>query len=401
MKILPKPLKKIIKKTIHIALRPFSKNISVNKNLVKGYDIFECPGFHIFFGYYDLQQLNKAGTKMLVHKLRKNASIEKDKIEIGIYEIGTKKYTSLAESSAWNWQQGSRLRWHPADENAIIYNDCENGNFCAKIFDLATNKVKAVIPYPLYDIDRNFKYGISCNFEKLHKLRPGYGYYGHQKNEDLLLIDLKSNAVEKICSLEELQKEFNPCGYEHYINHVSFSPNGEKFMFLYIWIEKNAASCWSTRLMIYDIKNKNLSCLETLDILGHYCWVNDSKLLLSYYYADKNICYYQIRSLSGVDKFIAKDILKLDGHPSFIGDGSFISDTYPKRNCKQSLFYFNWDKNNMENIAEIAYNPFVSLGGEKRCDLHPRFHKGSGIITVDSVCKNNLRNVLLFKMEDI
>ena len=175
----------------------FMKKINTNKTKVKKIDIFSQKDKNIFFGYYDINPLKD--NKLLVHRIRKKADTKKDLIDIGFYDINTKKYTFLIQSSAWCWQQGARLRWSK-EKNTIIYNDIENNHYCTRYFNIKNKKIIKTISYPLYDINKDETYGISINFSRLQRLRPGYGYDKlpdstekdfHPKNDGLFLVDLK------------------------------------------------------------------------------------------------------------------------------------------------------------------------------------------------------------------
>lgn len=70
------------------------------------------PGYH-FFGYYDKSPLDRGETRLLTHRADfdwKRPPHEDDTITIGYWSIADETYHELAETRAYNWQQGSHLQ---------------------------------------------------------------------------------------------------------------------------------------------------------------------------------------------------------------------------------------------------------------------------------------------------
>ena len=85
--------------------------------------------------------------------------------------------------------------------------------------------------------------------------------------------------------------------------------------------------------------------------------------------------------------------LKIDGHPSFIGENTFITDTYPQGVSNyQSLFEYkiNGETNRIAKLRSHNFNY-----GEVKCDLHPRYDSGLKKIAVDS-SPNGKRKMYIF-----
>ena len=382
-----------IKSPKFILKRRFYKN----EKLVKNIEVYSIKGKNVFFGYYDLNPLKN--DKLLVHSIKKYADTKKDKIDIGYFDINTHNYTLLTQSEAWCWQQGSRLRWSK-EKDVIIYNDMEDGKYCTKYFDINLKKVIKTIPFALYDINADEEYGISVNFARLQRLRPGYGYDKidddtendyFPKDDGVFLVDLKDNTKKLLVSLYDLAKEIEDYEkYEHYINHVSFSPNGKKVMFFHLYVVPETGE-WRTRLCVFDITNNKLQILEKENVVSHYDWIDDSNLMVTTFKNNEINRDYRIYNLDNDNyKIIENEKLKVDGHPTYILNDTFISDTYPDDNCFQHLFKFDINNNKYEEILTIFSNPRLLY--DKRCDLHPRVVK-NGII-IDSAFKENKRSVV-------
>ncbi len=381
----------------------FKKKINGNQKLIKDIKIFSFQNTNTFFGYYDINPLK--GNKLLAHSIRKNANTKKDDISIGYFDINTQEYTHLIKSKAWCWQQGSRLRWSN-NANVIIYNDINNDQYCTRYYDINKKKIIKTISFPLYDINSEETYGISVNFSRLQRLRPGYGYDklpdltkedNFPKNDGLFLVDIKNNNRKLLISLYDLAKDIKDYeNYAHYINHVSFSPDGNKVMFFHLYVVSDKGE-WRTRLCIYDLIKNKLQILESEKVVSHYDWIDNDNLIITTVRPDSTNRDYRIYNLINNDyKIIENKKLEKDGHPTFIGNYKFISDTYPDDNCFQHLFEYNMKNNKYNEILSIFSSP--RLMDDKRCDLHPRFVK-EGII-IDSTFKGNKRNLIFIKLKD-
>jgi hypothetical protein len=85
-------------------------------------------GYHYFFGYYDLRATDGRG-RHLAHRVSfmDRLPTPDDVAELGILEDGA--FTPFATTTAWNFQQGAMLQWHPTRENTVYYNAFADGHF--------------------------------------------------------------------------------------------------------------------------------------------------------------------------------------------------------------------------------------------------------------------------------
>ena len=68
-------------------------------------------GSHFFFGYYDLQPFDPSNTLHLVHNAPFMDRLQEkgDTCDIGLIDLSTGAYEKLANTQAWNFQQGAML----------------------------------------------------------------------------------------------------------------------------------------------------------------------------------------------------------------------------------------------------------------------------------------------------
>ena len=361
---------------------------------------FRKQGSNVFFGYYDLCQFDRKGEKLLAHIVTKHADPKSDNAEIVWIDPVTSEFHHISETGAWSWQQGSRLRWHPTVNDVVLFNDLANGRYILNQKNLMTGAIRSVSD-AVYDIDCNFKYGISVNFERLQRLRPGYGYsrlgdsskdISRPADDGVVRIELSTGRKDLLFSLEDLAKDVVDDGRHHYINHVCFSPSGEQFMFFHLWTA-SAHSPWSMRFYVCNTDGTKLRMLEDNVRISHYHWIDENNIIATRVVKGKNYSYviYDVRNMHKHE--INNHLLTVDGHPNLFRTG-FVTDTYPQKDRMQYLYLSSFDGLDCREIAHLYSSP-VNYG-EHRCDLHPRVFNNK-YITVDSTYKGNVRNIVLFE----
>lgn len=362
---------------------------------------------HVFCGYFDISPDCPTNANLiLVHVLDKNAIPGKSKAAIALADVRENKVMPLAYTSAWSWQMGARARWGK-EKNTIYFNDYIDGTYVCRKFDIEKKKDIKQIPFALYDISCNEKYGVTINFDRLQRLRPGYGYSNKPDNtvgkinpedEGLFLVDIEDGTAELLVSFEELDKKLPVKGKgETYINHISFSPDGNKVMFFYIWV--TAEAMWKATLWIVDIQTKICHCLESNDQVSHYDWKDNNTLLITGFENQPRKAFYRYYDVvSGKRCLLDSADLEEDGHPSFSRvPNKFYSDTYPDAHCKQEVFQF--EDGCKTELAMVFHDPRMS--GEKRCDLHPHYYKNKEALAIDTTFMGGVRSVLILDLEDL
>lgn len=366
----------------------------------------EQKNSHVFCGYFDISPDSSFDSNsILVHVLDKSAAAGADHINIACADIKTGEIKILTASNAWCWQMGARLRW--GKEKGIIYfNDFISGHYCCRKFDINADKDIEMIPFALYDISADEQVGVSINFSRLQRLRPGYGYSNKPDSSEgvvspsddgLFVIDMQKFTSSLLISYSQLDKlvPANNKG-ECYINHVSISPRRKNIMFFYIWCTESLPG-WKATLCVINFKSRKFYCLESEDQVSHYDWLDDDTLLITgmvngtrerfyrYYYIDK-----------GLKESINDEHLKQDGHPVFsrISD-RFYSDTYPDKHYRQS--FFQYENNIYTKLADLYHNP--RMFEEKRCDLHPHYFQTKEAVAVDTTYSGNKRSIIVFDIE--
>lgn len=361
--------------------------------------------FHCFFGYYDIQQIDKAHGKLLFQKIKKNAVAGKDKAFICLFDLKTRKEEILDSTIAWSWQQGARLRWHPIDEKCILFNDYVDNTYVTVIFDLSKHKRIKMMPAAFYDIDCNFRYGLSLNFPRLQRLRPGYGYSNSidstkslfaPEEDGLWRYDLETGTPKMLISLQELAEKVGTQRQWNYLNHISFSPNGEKFMFFHI-VTGAPLPRWKVYLYVGNIDGTDIHCIEDDFSASHYCWRNNDELLITTCGFAGTPSYYMLYNVSsGEKRIINSSHLHKDGHPTYFKDKeNFVTDTYPQSGGMQHIFCMNHYGEEFKPIVSVYHDD--RMYEEKRCDTHPRLTMDNKVLSFDTTYKDGARSIVILK----
>ena len=363
--------------------------------------VYSLPDRHVFFGYYDIPQYQDG--KLLVTTVPLKARTARDTARLCWVEEDTGIFHQIAGTRAWCWQQGSRLRWHPVLPDTVMYNDVDGDRYVCRVVHLEKGQLQ-VHPRALYDVTPDGRYGLSLDYARLQRLRPGYGYdslpdrsvgTNVPQDDGIVRVDLQTGEQELLVSYEQLA-ELSPeaASFENYVNHISVAPDGERAMFFHLWKKGRR---WDGRLYTVRLDGTELTCVSKEILPSHYCWWGPDRLMFTSVGFGGSASYYHLYDLTCGDlERIPGAHLVRDGHPTFLGrEARFVSDTYPLEGSVQRLFLSPIQGTGYEPICEVYSDP--RLFDEQRCDLHPRCSPDGKRILIDATCREGKRSVLLLR----
>lgn len=332
-----------------------------------------------FCGYYDRNIISEYQVAYL------NTDEHRDDADICLFDISKNKSTTIAKTSCWNWQQGCRLMWVEYKNTRMLsYNDVEGDKYVSRLLDPSSRQV-LTFEWPVYDIAYKCKYALSCDFSRLGKMRPGYGYSvlkSKERNNSIYICNYYDNT-KKVCISQEMisssldENNIKNIIENSYINHICISPNGESFIFFYIEIINSKHKAF---LFHYSFPEGKLSLLERDLIVSHYCWVGNDNILVTAYDSGWN-CRYYLYGKSGREVIKNNNLLE-DGHPTYIGNDEIITDTYPDEHGFQKVMKCNLYNDSIEEIAKVYH--IGRRREEKRCDLHPKVDIENRTLVIDT-----------------
>lgn len=361
-------------------------------------------GYHYFFAYYDMRATGEKG-KHLVHRVKfwDRLPTAEDVAEIGYLDDG--KFVKIAETTAWNFQQGAMLQYHPFIENTIYYNVCENGEFKTVTHNFVTGE-KQYTDMATACVSPDGKWGLSVNFGRIYAFRPGYGYaafvdenadVNHPENDGIYLTDMQSGKSKFLISYKDLAPI---SGFSEdlkiLVNHITFNRTSDRFVAL-VRNFPTPGVMWSTSMIIGDLKGNCYSVIKN-SYFSHYHWVSGNEII-----AHCKPNGFEKPSMYNIN-VDTKEITEYDmpyfneGHLGDIHcnispDGNYIiGDGYPIEGYRNLLAYsLKTGKSRTLLKAKTAED---IAKGDFRCDLHARFIWGGKAISFDST-HNNKREVVL------
>ena len=346
--------------------------------------------FSGFFGYFDKSPWSIDNNRYLYHRVYRNDDKE---CRIMLSDLENNTNTEIDVTQAWNWQQGAMLQWLPGS-NAIIYNTIKHNKLAAKIVRL-DNLERHIVNMPIQVIHPNGKEGLTLNYRRLSKLAPDYGYNVQVENfspdqelsqDGIWYFELFYGEPKLIVTLEELT-EIEPRpemqAAHHKVNHILYSPDGSKFVFMHRWIGKGGKF---SRLYVGNNPHGNeLRILMDERMVSHYTWRDNDNLLVFGRTSKEGDRYYLVNVNTGRLKVIGRDVLDIygDGHPTYSPDRRWIiTDTYPDKARMRHLLLYD----NKEDILIKAGSFFApwKFDGTRRVDLHPRWSPDGTKVSIDS-----------------
>ena len=269
--------------------------------------------------------------------------------------------------------------------------------------------ISHTLDYPVYDLDSTGQFGLSLNFSRLQRLRPGYGYVNlpdttqqnfAPKDDGIWLVDINKNQSFLLFSLAdvaEIEPHPNMVNAQHYFNHISFNPSGTVFLFFHLLLDENQHR--HSRLFTANIQGNRIILSNNIGPVSHYTWLSDERLVVTTHVSRNQVRYIQYHYLNGFEGIVGNLHLTNDGHPTFIKEGELlISDTYPNRFRQQKLLLYNIKKDKVI-VLDRLFSPH-EFHGEVRCDLHPRPSLSSNLICLDIV-KNRKRAIKVIDISNM
>ncbi len=353
-----------------------------------------------FFGYFDISPFSLACDVAVFHETRPD-----DAVDIVAYDAKTHVRRTIATSTAWNLQQGSMLQWMPNQtSNKVIFNTVDKDQLVSKIVSLEDGS-ETMVPWPVQAVHPAGHEFLSINYRRLYRLRVEYGYRVSVINfspeqpldrDGIWRIDPISGKGDLIVSIAELVKHESREEFaraEHWVNHVIYAPEGERFLFMHRWKTEGRMR---SRLYLTDMEGKKLKILLDDDFVSHYSWCDSHYVLVYARTKQDGNRYYLLDVRDGTISTVARDRLDCfgDGHPTYSPDRQWIlTDTYPDRSRQQHLFLFHLPTERLIEVGRF-FEPW-KYNGPTRCDLHPRWSSDGTMISIDSTHTGHRKTYLL------
>jgi hypothetical protein len=373
------------------------------------------PKFH-WFGYYDKLQFDPTQRYVLGMEtdFQGRSPTADDVIEIGMIDLmDGDRWIELGESHSWSWQQGCMLQWRPGSKSEVLWNDREKDRFVCRILNTETGE-KRTIPHPIYTISPDGRTAVSPDFRRIQDMRPGYGYPGiadpHKdvlapKDSGIFRIDMQTGRLELLISLADVAaipyEQDDLSDAKHYFNHLLFSPNGRRFIFLHRW-RKPGVEGFATRMLTASIDGSDIRVVDPYGKTSHFIWRDSDHILAwAWHPSDKNAFY--LYEDSSVDKVrtVGKVVMTRNGHCTYLpGNEWILNDMYPsKKGRLQQVYLYHVSSGKKVEIGKF-HSP-EAYKGEWRVDTHPRFSPDGSLVCIDSPHGGDGRQLYLIEIGEL
>nr|MBA3439481.1 hypothetical protein [Pyrinomonadaceae bacterium] len=244
------------------------------------------PKFH-WFGYYDKLQFDASSRYVLGMQVdfEHRSPRADDVIKVGMIDLQDgDRWIELGETRAWNWQQGCMLQWLPGSRNEIIWNDRAGDQFVSHILNVKTRK-RRTLPAPIYSVSPDGQWAVYPDFRRLNDTRPGYGYVGlpdpnkkilAPKDAGIWRMDMMTGQRDLIFSFADAAAVPNPHDdfkdAKHWFNHLLFSPDGTRFIFLHRWRGAKEKLGFATRMFTTNRDGTDMYVLDPYGKTSHFIW---------------------------------------------------------------------------------------------------------------------------------
>ena len=386
---------------------------------------------HHFFGYYDKSCWDGGGRRLLCLETEFLARppTAADSAAVGVVDLEGGGFRALGRTRAWCWQQSSMLHWlpsphasgHVADRGPapetpwIIHNDrldpgeqperpSEHGwddfpgdapRFVAVVREAETGAVVRTLPRPVYALSRDGRQAVTLSFSRLQHQRPGYGYPGvpdpgrdvpEPEDDGIWWLDVETGANRLILSLAEVAAIERGPGFDgavHRFNHLQFSPDDRRFVFLHRW-QTSPDAPRHHRMITARPDGGDLAIVACQGAVSHFDW-RDPDHILAWAFQEgigQRYLLFRDRALHQVE-VLGEGQLTDDGHCSYSPDGRWLlTDTYPRGGTTRDLILYDLAGERRVDVGRFHSPPAIT--GEIRCDLHPRWNRDGTQVCIDS-----------------
>lgn len=387
------------------------------------------PRFH-WRGYYDKLIFDPTNRFVLANEVEfEHRTPEADDLlRVGMVDLQSNdEWIELGTTRAWNWQQGCMLQWIPGDEAHVLWNDREGDRFIAKVMDVRNRSIRT-LPFPIYCISPDGRWGMSLDFRRLNDCRPGYGYAGiadpfatsnAPDQTGIWRVDLASGEANLILSYAQISEieypsdielKFAPRQSKHWMNHLLFSPDGERFLLLHRWRETPphadriaiSKTGFSTRMITANLDGTDLHVVDPYGKTSHFVWRDAQSIFAWAWHPSYQDAFYIYQDKSTNVEVIGKDVMTVNGHNTYVPQTNnqwVLNDTYPDKGRHQNPYLYHVPTN-----KKVPLGHFLSpekYTGEWRCDNHPCASRNGKHVLIDSPHEGQGRQVYLIDIEEI
>lgn len=389
------------------------------------------PMYHGFFFYNcsqnELYQFDSTGRYLLALRIFvEGRKVQPhDKGEVGYFDLQKKnKWAKIGETTAWNWQQGTRLQWVPGSDEEIVWNDRspDGSKLVSRVYNMKT-KLTRKLPLPIYTISPNGETALTINFERI--VHGGCKYVGINnpyQNQwapseiGIWKMDMKSGKVEMLMSVRQMAHVLYPDGLPSdtlngtlYFFREGFNPSGNRFIAFVKDARQVEPGRTSSRTEGFSMNLNGGDLKYFYREPSHHFWLNDTEIMDNGFHTDPELGelvrgYFRFVD-DGTGQAKEKYFDAPNGHITLHKNGEWIlTDTY-NIDGYIYLYMYHIPSKKLVPLSKLEYKLggflFPYNPGIFRVDLHPRFTPDGKKVCIDSSHEGFGRQIYLIDISEI
>ena len=198
--------------------------------------------------------------------------------------------------------------------------------------------------------------------------------------------DMDTGASELIVSVAQIAALPYPHGdlsaAKHYFNHLLFSPDGTRFIFLHRW--RFGDGPFHTRMLTAALDGTDVRVVDDYGKTSHFIWRDPAHILAWSWHPSAESAFYLYGDGDGQVEPVGLGTMRVNGHCTYLPGGRWVlNDTYPLGEARTQELYL-YDVASDRRVELGALTAPAEYTDEWRCDLHPRANRAGTQVMVDS-----------------
>jgi hypothetical protein len=366
---------------------------------------------HHFFGYYGIPPWNSQQNLLvcLETEFQDHLPSGDEPAAVMLLELSTGKLTRLAQTHAWNLQQGAMLHWNPlAPDREILFNDRLGQDLVTVVLDVHNGNRRA-LPMALAGVSHNGQHALCLNYARLARLRPVVGIRGvkdksspgkHPEDDGAFLMDLRTGNIKNVLSVAETHRRLRRRHPEldkrpMFFNHTVFSKDDKRFFVLARGFEHQRleSAMFSANLDGTDIRE----AVPYGRGISHFDWKNGREILATFRDNRGKVRHWLFEDGKQDFRLIGPNFFDADGHCSYSPDTQYIvSDKNHLSDRSKELLLYQPSKDQGWSLGRWRMGQYWNT--DIRCDLHPRFSRDGQQICFDCIAPDGSRQLHIARL---
>jgi hypothetical protein len=127
---------------------------------------------------------------------------------------------------------------------------------------------------------------------------------------------------------------------------------------------------------------------------SHADWRNETEIAATFDARGRGREHVMVTDGDAEDRFLAEGILNYDGHMSFSPDRNWmVTDKNVAENLEKWLVLVRMRDEQVQVLHQFPMQELRWLGGDLRCDLHPRWNRSGNQVCVDAIAADGTRQL--------